>query len=405
MKTYMLFVGIILSFFALSITDIQEQSGNQILDGIGETGLIARYVLDGNTKDWSRNNLHAKIQNSKAEFIKDKLFGTVLSLPADSKAFVSIPGEAVIGAESLSITAWIYLRSEHDGQCFFDFGKDSNSHFYVAPMGTNDKEGCQTKIVTETGQDYSYDSPEVEANKWNHLAVVLDVPAKTMSTYVNGILVGKTNSIAIELEQLFDTNSGKNNLLYIGKSLGSENIYLNAKLHDFRVYRIPLSEKQITIICHNALNDVDAVVGIKIEHDADLQTFTKSTPQLYNQYLISVTDVEVETVVGNLPRIPRHVQGIYSNGIEGPEVRVLWPAPKDNSEVLKAGEYTVTGRIAGTYLKPKAIITVKQAKEPETPQRKLEVFNLDQVSLNTDIHAHDTKFIQNRDKFIKTNTL
>jgi DUF1680 family protein len=181
----------------------------------------------------------------------------------------------------------------------------------------------------------------------------------------------------------------------------SENAYLDAKLYDFRIYRIPLSEKQIAVINHNALNDEDAVVGLKIEPDADLPIFAKNTPQLYNQYLSSVPDVEVETVVGVLPRLPRHVQGIYSNGIEGPEVRVLWPAPKDNSEVLKAGEYTVTGRIAGTDLKPEAFITVKQAKESETPQRNLEVFKLNQVSLNTDIHAHDTKFIQNRDKFIK----
>ena len=162
-----------------------------------------------------------------------------------------------------------------------------------------------------------------------------------------------------------------------------------------------MSVKQIAVINHNALNDEDATVGLYIQPDAGLAIFTKSTPQLYNQYLSSVPDVEVETVVGTLPRLPRHVQGIYSNGIEGPEVRVLWPAPKDNSEVLKAGEYTVTGRIAGTDLKPEAFITVEQAKESETPQRKLEVFKLNQVSLNTDIHAHDTKFIQNRDKFTK----
>lgn len=111
MKRYKLFICVLLSFWGLSTTTIFAQSGDQILDGIGETGLIARYVFDGDAKDWSRNNLHGKIQDTKAKFVNDEQFGTVLSLPADSKAFVVIPGDALTGEESLSITGWIYLRS------------------------------------------------------------------------------------------------------------------------------------------------------------------------------------------------------------------------------------------------------------------------------------------------------
>ncbi len=35
-----------------------------------------------------------------------------------------------------------------------------------------------------------------------------------------------------------------------------------------------------------------------------------------------------------------------------------------------------------------------------TPDRTLEAFDLDQVILNADLHNHDTKFIENRDKFM-----
>jgi DUF1680 family protein len=127
----------------------------------------------------------------------------------------------------------------------------------------------------------------------------------------------------------------------------------------------------------------------------------ETTPQLYNAYLTNVQDIQVETVVGHLPRLPRYVKGVYSNKIKGPAVRVLWPAPVDNSQVLTPGTYTVTGRIAGTGIQPKAIVTVKEAKEPGTPDRTLEVFGLDEVTLNTDLHNHNTKFIENRDKFLK----
>ncbi len=118
------------------------------------------------------------------------------------------------------------------------------------------------------------------------------------------------------------------------------------------------------------------------------------------QFLTSVPDIQVETAVGYLPRLPRYVKGVYSNKIEGPDVRVLWPAPVDNSQVLTPGTYTITGKIAGTDIQPKAIVTVKEAEVPATPDRTLEAFNLDQVILNTDIHNHDTKFIENRDKFM-----
>lgn len=399
MKVYKPFVGIILSFCVLGTTSVFAQSGDQLLDGIGETGLIARYTFKEDVKDWSRNNLHGSIQGSDFKFVDDDLFGNVLSLTGDSEAFISIPGESVTGEESISITGWIYLRSTKSGQRFFDFGKNSKSHFFAAPLGTKDKEGYQAQILTKSDK-YIASSPAVAVNKWNHLGIVINGPSKTLSTYINGVLVSEAMNVEVELEQLFDNNSGENNKLYIGKSLDSDNRYLNARLHDFRIYRIPLSERQIARIHNNALKKEEPVVRRRGEPNRNLPVFSETTFQLYNAYLTRVPDIHVETVVDYLPRLPRYVKGIYSNNIEGPDVRVLWPAPEDNSQAHSPGTYTVTGRVAGTDIQPNAIVLVKEAKEHATPDRRLEVFNLDQVLLNTDLHNNKTKFIENRDKFI-----
>src|SRR5688572_15920640 len=88
----------------------RAQTGDQILDGIGETGMIARYVFNGDLRDWSRNNLHARFQGAEATFVNDNRFGRVLSLSGDNNAFVTIPGDALTDLESLSISGWIYLR-------------------------------------------------------------------------------------------------------------------------------------------------------------------------------------------------------------------------------------------------------------------------------------------------------
>lgn len=138
----------------------------------------------------------------------------------------------------------------------------------------------------------------------------------------------------------------------------------------------------------------------RVQPDVNLPEFPVTTPQLYNAYLISVPDIQTETEVGNLPRLPRHVKGVYSNSFDGPDVIVIWPAPEDNHQVLAPGKYTVTGSVSGTAIHPNAVVTVKDAKAPATPDRKLEVFNLDQVNLNTDVYNNKTKFIENRDKFL-----
>ncbi|SEO21621.1 Ig-like domain (group 4) [Flavobacterium sp. CF108] len=401
MKKYQLFICVILSFWASCTTTLRAQNGDQILDGIGETGLIARYVFDGDAKDWSRNNLHGKIQDTKAKFVNDELFGTVLSLPADSQAFVSIPGDGLIGEESLSISGWIFLRSTQKNQLFFDFGKNQNSHWFFTPTGTQKEDGIQTEVSTEAGAKYKTKGAALETGKWNHVAVVINIPSKTISTFVNSVLVSETKNAELDLAKLFDYNSAEKNKLYIGKSLGDENIYLNAKLHDFRIYRVPLTDKQITRIYNNALKEGQEEESGE-EQATDLPKFPAATPQLYNQFLTSVSDVNVETVVGSLPRLPSYIKGVYKNGIQGPEVRVIWPSPKDNNQVLKSGQYTVTGIVSGTDLKPKAIVTVKAAKEAATPERKLEAFKLEQVVLNSDADGHKTKFVENRDKFLST---
>ncbi|NDV16371.1 hypothetical protein GO009_10075 [Muricauda sp. TY007] len=398
MKLSKLFVGAIILFSAWGTSFVQAQSGNQILDGIGETGMVSRYIFDGDAKDWSRNNLHGRIYGPNTKFEDDEQFGKVLSLSSDGKSYVSIPGESLEGEESLSITAWVNFQTLESGQRFFDFGKDGRTHFFVAPSGTQDDQGYQVQIIKDGKKAYEAVSPnsKIETGQWVHLAVVLDIPSKTMSTFINGKQVAKVENMDMELWQLFTHE----NLLYIGRSITSGNPYLNAKIHDFRLYRIPLSQKQVARIHYIALKGDEIVKREKPEDD--LPKFTPNTPQLYNEYLVGVTDVDVETEVGFLPRLPRFVQGTYRNGVEGPKVRVLWPSPTDNSEVSKPGNYVVTGQVSGTDFQPKARVTVKAGKESDTPSLKLDVFGLDQVSLNTDAHGQQTKFIENRDKFINT---
>src|SRR5688572_28255900 len=97
MKMNKIFLPVILFVVVLTqgVNTAYAQNGDQILDGIGETGMIARYLFNGDARDWSRNNLHAKFQGAEPKFVDDSRFGKVLSLSGDSNSFVTIPGEAL----------------------------------------------------------------------------------------------------------------------------------------------------------------------------------------------------------------------------------------------------------------------------------------------------------------------
>jgi len=404
MKMYKLFLRVLLVVIILSngLGGAYAQNGDQILDGIGETGMIARYVFNGDVKDWSRNNLHGKAQGTEVRFINDNRFGKVLSLSGDNKSFITLPGEALNDLESLSISGWIYLRSNKSGQRFFDFGKDINKHFTAAPVGTSMSPGYQVMITGGKADQKGAVSPAIELNKWIHLAIVIDIPSKTMITYVDSKPVAETKDIPQELTAVFGLQPGDKKQLYIGKSLSAADPFLNAMIHDFRIYRVPLNRRQVAGIYRNSQQgNQQSTVNVGKPED-DLPRFSPTDAQLYNTFLVGVSDVNVETEVGNLPRLPSYVQGTYKTGKTGPQVRVLWPAAMDNAEVLQPGRYTITGRVAGTSFKPKAFITIKKQSKSATPVAKLEAFELDRVSLRTDAHGHETKFIENRDKFIKT---
>ncbi len=126
--------------------------------------------------------------------------------------------------------------------------------------------------------------------------------------------------------------------------------------------------------------------------------------------LANVPDVRVDTVVGTLPHLPYTIRATYRDNtkgpvpsaVEGPDVRVIWPSPTDNSQVRAPGSYTVTGTVPGTRFEPKATVIVKMALRTATPPSRLaEAFPLSDVTLDRDTRGRETPFIRNRDKFIR----
>jgi hypothetical protein len=101
-----------------------------------------------------------------------------------------------------------------------------------------------------------------------------------------------------------------------------------------------------------------------------------------------------------MPHLPAYVPAEFAGGLAG-TVRVIWPAPTDASSVANIGTFVVTGRVPGTSFQPKATVAVKAAAAIAPPERALETFALDRVTLDKDAEGRDTPFIKNRDKFLR----
>jgi uncharacterized protein len=378
----------------------QSDGGDQFLDGIGETALAARYLLNGTTADRSRNGHQATLHGAGGGYVEDSQFGTVLSLPGS--AFVQIPGEALEGVDAVSVTGWVYVRSSNPWQRFFDVGPNTTSNFFCTPIGEDAAEGYRARITTRGWtEEQGPTTPRIPTNRWVHLAVVLDAARHTLSSFLDGARVGQTTNVAINLEQVLDQEDPSANQLYLGKSHYDTDPNLDAKLHDVRIYSIALTEQQVTTIRKNALSGEKSFPTVNtVPVKSEVAASAGTSPSAFE--LLTVPDISAETVVGCLPRLPRTVPGVYRDGVKGPEVRVIWPSPTNNQPVLQAGTYTVIGRVAGTKVEPKAVVTVKAGPIASTaPWRALETFPLGRVTLNSDEQQRATPFIQNRDKFIQ----
>nr|CAI78585.1 hypothetical protein [uncultured Aminicenantes bacterium] len=373
-----------------------QTAGDQILDGIGETALIARYVFDGNTEDRSRNHYHAVLLAGEPSYPEERPFGKVLSLQDGA---LRLPGRALAGIESVSVVCWVNLNSAAPGQRLFDFGQEAGGGLFCVLTGSDEAAGFRVGLTaadSPAGQEFSSKANTV--GRWFHVAVVLDAAHSTLTGYVMGREVGRIEDLKIRLEDILDRNQPDHNRLLIGRALGSETPGLNAKLHELRLFNIALSEDQVKAIAFGATGMTGGGRRRAVEPAA---------PALRSLALglRAVSDIAVETTMGVLPHLPVRIPGLYENGVSGPPVRVIWPSPVDNSAALNPGTYTVTGTVPGTSFQPKAVVNVRPAKtsaKAAEPLRLIEPFLLGRVVLNRDAAGRETLFMKNRDKFLST---
>ena len=386
------------STFLAAFAQAPQQGGDQFLDGIGETGLVARYLFGDNAEDASRNQFHATLRGTGAEFVDDPQFRRVLLLTGMG-SHVELPGRTLEGEDTISITGWVYLPTGASGSVF-DLGQSVSSRLFAVAS----KSGLRASIVTGGTVRGEAVSGTVAENQWVHFAVVLDPASRALTAYVDGARAGQATNVGVNATDIVNRTSAASNRFFLGRSQQDGAPTLHARFRDVRIYRIALTDQQVTTIQTNATANRQQAAAGRGRGTPPPVISTAAIPKesVFAARLSHVPDITVETVVGTLPRLPASVRAVYRDNRQGPDVRVLWPAPTDTTSVAKAGSYTVTGRVPGTALEPKANVIVKVAVATSTPPSRLaEAFPLSAVVLDRDASGRETPFIKNRDKFIR----
>jgi DUF1680 family protein len=367
--------------------------GDQFLDGIGETALIARYLFDGNVEDSSRNQLQATLRGPGGVFVADPTYRQVLLLTGDG-SHVQLPADALAGEDALTVLGWLYLPTGASGPVF-DFGSSLATRLFVGV----DARGFRASVLVDGQLRGETPARPVVEHQWLHFAVVLDPAGRMLTSYLGGTRAGQATGVDVSPAQIVPLSSTTNRL-FLGRSQDGNTPALHGRLRDVRLYRIALGDEAIATIRRNALVTAQPTRG-RGQAQPEISTASIPRESPFAARLTGVSDVTVETIVGWLPRLPSSVPATYAGGVAG-EIRVIWPSPTDNAMVRTPGTFTVTGRVPGTRFEPRATVIVKVPVGTLTPpDRLVEPFSLDRVVLDLDAQGRETPFIRNRDKFLR----
>lgn len=366
------------------------QGGDQFLDGIGETSLIARYQFNGNAEDSSRNQLHASLRGPSAAFVEDGQ-RRVLLLTGDG-SYVQLPSAALAGEDAVAVVGWLYLPTRASGP-IFDFGQSPATRL----LAFVDTQGLRASAVVDGQVRAETPARPVVENQWVHFAVVLDPASRVLTAYIDGMRAGQAVDVSVTPAQLAPQASTTH--LFLGRAQDDRTPTLHGRLRDVRLYRIALGDEPIAAIRRNALAATQSARGRGAAPEISTANIPRESP--FAARLTTVPEITVETVVGLLPRLPATVPATYAAGVAG-QVRVIWPSPTDTTAVARPGTYVVSGLVPGTRFEPKATVIVTVPVGTSTPpDRLVEAFSLSQVVLDRDAQGRDTPFMKNRDKFIR----
>ena len=218
----------------------------------GTANLVAHYEMENNVNDSSGNALNGT-PNGALSYAAGKS-GMAAVFDGTDATYVDLPiGNLISTLTDCTISTWVNWTPGDTSQWtrIFDFGTGTSTNFFLTPYANNNRIRAAIKLSDAVGEQQADgadgDSGMLEANNWQHLAVVIDTSTdpNTMKLYLNGDLIGTRNNLTTLPMDLGVTNQN-----YLGKSQWPDPAF-SGMIDDFRIYDRAFSAGEVKYLAEN----------------------------------------------------------------------------------------------------------------------------------------------------------
>ncbi len=206
------------------------------------TALRHRYSFDG-----TGTNVADTAGGASGSLVGAQLSGSG-SANLDAGAYVNLPNGVISSLTSATLEAWVNWGGGAAWQRVFDFGSTSNNeedvpgagsdYLFLTPQAAEGNVRVAFRSADNSREIQVNGNAPLAAGVEQHVAVVVDGQARTLTLYVNGRLAGST-TLRSSLSAIHDVND------WLGRSQFQGDPGLSGRLIEFRIYGAALDSTQI----------------------------------------------------------------------------------------------------------------------------------------------------------------
>ncbi len=162
-----------------------------------------------------------------------------LRVNGTAASYLTLPQGAVSTLTDFTVSTWVKLDAVSTWSRIFDFGSGTSSSMFLTPKANSGYP--RFSIFNSSGGSEINCTTAMTTGAWTHVAVTLSGNVGVL--YINGIEVGRNNSMTLNPSKLGNTTQ-----TYIGKSQFSADPILNGTVDDFRIYSKALTPAEIKVL-------------------------------------------------------------------------------------------------------------------------------------------------------------
>lgn len=164
-----------------------------------------------------------------------------LVLTGASGSYVNLPGGLVSGSSAVTLECWATFNTSGNWARLVDFGNIAGSsgsqYFFFSPRTSLGGQRMEQSAGTTT----TFDIPGTLNNRTVHVACIVDPANNYAAVYTNGVLESSQSGAWPAFTSVSTAWS------FIGRSLFSQDAWLNAKIDELRLYDGRLTPREIAV--------------------------------------------------------------------------------------------------------------------------------------------------------------